>query len=69
MDFDDDDWGLSAEQLDSLEKDAYRKIAQQQQQLYSSSSSSDITQQLHSNNTKPIFSSPSNKVKFPFYFI
>uniref|UniRef100_A0A2C9W9H5 SWI/SNF-related matrix-associated actin-dependent regulator of chromatin subfamily A-like protein 1 n=1 Tax=Manihot esculenta TaxID=3983 RepID=A0A2C9W9H5_MANES len=63
MDFDDDDWGLSAEQLDSLEKDAYRKIAQQQQQLYSSSSSSDITQQLHSNNTKPIFSSPSNKVE------
>ncbi|XP_058000812.1 uncharacterized protein LOC110669090 isoform X2 [Hevea brasiliensis] len=63
MDFDDDDWGLSAEQLDSLEKDAYRKIAQQQQQHYSSSSSSNKTLQLHCNNTKAIFESPTKKVE------
>ncbi|XP_025013112.1 SWI/SNF-related matrix-associated actin-dependent regulator of chromatin subfamily A-like protein 1 isoform X1 [Ricinus communis] len=31
MDFE-DDWGLSVEELDSLEKDAYMKIAQQQRQ-------------------------------------
>ncbi|KAJ4825994.1 hypothetical protein Tsubulata_033218 [Turnera subulata] len=32
MELEDDDWGLSAEELDSLERDALHKIAQQQQQ-------------------------------------
>ncbi|XP_050219877.1 uncharacterized protein LOC126670238 isoform X2 [Mercurialis annua] len=37
----DDDWGLSVEELDSLEKEAYRTLAQQQQQQRHHHSSSD----------------------------
>ncbi|XP_048337388.2 uncharacterized protein LOC107431494 isoform X2 [Ziziphus jujuba] len=49
MNLEDDDWELSAEQLDSLEKDAFNKIAQQRLNPSSfpssSSSSSSINQQ------------------------
>ncbi|XP_037494779.1 SWI/SNF-related matrix-associated actin-dependent regulator of chromatin subfamily A-like protein 1 isoform X2 [Jatropha curcas] len=65
MEFDDEDWGLSAEELDSLEKDAYRKVAQQQQQHQQQhfSSSSHKTQPTLFNTTKPIFDSLSKKVE------
>lgn len=46
---DDDDWDLSADQLDSLERDAFQKIAQQRLNppTLPSSSSSSINQQQH----------------------
>ncbi|XP_065853070.1 uncharacterized protein [Euphorbia lathyris] len=68
MEFDDDDWGLSAQELDSLERDAYRKIAEQQQQQqqqqrqHSSSSSSNQNQLQHSNTAKVAPSSPGPRV-------
>ncbi|WCJ28566.1 SWI/SNF-related matrix-associated actin-dependent regulator of chromatin subfamily A-like protein 1 [Euphorbia peplus] len=58
---DDDDWGLSSQELDLLEQDAYRKIAQQHQNQHSSSFSDQNQQQHHSNAAKPI-SHPHNKV-------
>ncbi|KAH8494976.1 hypothetical protein H0E87_018232 [Populus deltoides] len=65
MELDDDDWGLSAEEFDSLERDALLKIASQQQQQQQPSASSSFnqqqSQQLHFSN-KPIFNSPSKKV-------
>lgn len=66
MELDDDDWGLSAEEFDSLERDALLKIASQQQQQQqqpsaSSSFNQQQNQQLHFSN-KPIFNSPSKKV-------
>ncbi|XP_011000979.1 PREDICTED: SWI/SNF-related matrix-associated actin-dependent regulator of chromatin subfamily A-like protein 1 isoform X1 [Populus euphratica] len=64
MELDDDDWGLSAEEFDSLERDALLKIASQQQQQQPSASCSfnqQQSQQLHLSN-KPIFNSPSKKV-------
>ncbi|KAF9673229.1 hypothetical protein SADUNF_Sadunf10G0002600 [Salix dunnii] len=65
MELDDDDWGLSAEEFDSLERDALLKIASQQQQQQPSASSSSFnqqqSQQLHFTH-KPIFNSPSKKV-------
>lgn len=66
MELDDDDWGLSAEEFDSLERDALLKIASQQQQQQqqpsaSSSFNQQQSQQLHFSN-KPIFNSPSKKV-------
>ncbi|KAJ6770907.1 SWI/SNF-RELATED MATRIX-ASSOCIATED ACTIN-DEPENDENT REGULATOR OF CHROMATIN SUBFAMILY A-LIKE PROTEIN 1 [Salix koriyanagi] len=64
MELDDDDWGLSAEEFDSLERDALLKIASQQQHQQPSASSSfnqRQSQQLHFTH-KPIFNSPSKKV-------
>uniref|UniRef100_A0A6N2MYY1 Helicase ATP-binding domain-containing protein n=1 Tax=Salix viminalis TaxID=40686 RepID=A0A6N2MYY1_SALVM len=64
MELDDDDWGLSAEEFDSLERDALLKIASQQQHQHPSASSSfnqQQSQQLHFTH-KPIFNSPSKKV-------
>ncbi|KAF3453526.1 hypothetical protein FNV43_RR03966 [Rhamnella rubrinervis] len=59
MELDDDDWDLSAEQLDSLERDAFQKIAQQRLNppTLPSSSSSSINQQ------QPAFSS-NNKTNY-----
>jgi hypothetical protein len=74
MELDDDDWGLSAEEFDSLERDALLKIASQQQQQQqqqqpsaSSSFNQQQNQQLHFSN-KPIFNSPSKKVKSSPFF-
>lgn len=73
MELDDDDWGLSAEEFDSLERDALLKIASQQQQQQqqqpsaSSSFNQQQSQQLHFSN-KPIFNSPSKKVKSSPFF-
>ncbi|KAJ6355755.1 hypothetical protein OIU78_003979 [Salix suchowensis] len=64
MELDDDDWGLSAEEFDSLERDALLKIASQQHHQQPSASSSfnqQQSQQLHFTH-KPIFNSPSKKV-------
>lgn len=70
MELDDDDWGLSAEEFDSLERDALLKIASQQQHQQPSASSSfnqQQSQQLHFTH-KPIFNSPSKKVKSSPFF-
>lgn len=49
MELDDDDWEFSAEELDSLERDAFQKIAQLQRNNPNSSSSSSS----YSNNKQP----------------
>ncbi|CAK7327448.1 unnamed protein product [Dovyalis caffra] len=68
MELDDDDWSLSAEEFDSLERDALQKIASQQQHHHqpcpsaaASSFNQQQSQQLHFND-KPIFNSPSKKI-------
>lgn len=73
-----DDWDLSAEDLDSLERDAFQKIAQQRKPSCSSSSTPSTNEQLnvqpqhsakHSGNylerspAKPSFDSRSERVK------
>uniref|UniRef100_A0A2P2M0Q1 Uncharacterized protein n=1 Tax=Rhizophora mucronata TaxID=61149 RepID=A0A2P2M0Q1_RHIMU len=68
MELDDDDWGLSAEDFDFLERDAQQRIAQQQlqqQQCSFSSSSSCFLNQNQQNlrdNTQANFDSFSYKV-------
>ncbi|XP_059436958.1 uncharacterized protein LOC132170063 [Corylus avellana] len=53
MDWDDDGWPWSAEELDSFERDAFQKIAQLQRQNPNSSSSSAAVKCSHYNNNKP----------------
>lgn len=56
MDLDDDEWELSAEELDSLERDAFQKIAQLQRHNPNSSSSSSSSASVNCsyyNNNKP----------------
>ncbi|CAN1279730.1 Putative ion channel POLLUX-like 2 [Linum perenne] len=66
----DDEWGLSAEELDALERDAVQKIAQQRQQmcgLSSSSSFSSVSQNPPRNcvnNSKPFLASSSYRGKY-----
>lgn len=59
---DDDDWGLSAEQLDQLERDAYRKLAERKA---SSSAASTATSPLPSAAYSPVKNShhhPASRV-------
>ncbi|KAE8077150.1 hypothetical protein FH972_015741 [Carpinus fangiana] len=54
MELDDDEWELSAEELDSLERDAFQKIAQLQRHNPTSSSSSSASVNCsYYNNNKP----------------
>jgi SWI/SNF-related matrix-associated actin-dependent regulator 1 of chromatin subfamily A len=73
----DDDWNLSAEELDSLERDAFQKLAQQRINSASTCSSSSSYSYNHqqslttTNNNRNAFetsipNSLSNQVKFPF---
>jgi hypothetical protein len=56
MELDDDEWELSAEEMDSLERDAFEKIAQLQRHNPNSSSSSStapLTCSYYNNNKQP----------------
>ncbi|XP_062143906.1 uncharacterized protein LOC133851479 isoform X2 [Alnus glutinosa] len=63
MELDDDEWELSAEEMDSLERDAFEKIAQlQRHNPYSSSSSTaPLTCSYYNNNKQPAAAPPQQQ--------
>lgn len=75
-----DEWELSAEELDSIEREALQRIAQQQNSYSISSSSSHLVSFNNQNPqnqnsfvpseiSNPIFCSSSTKVSFHFLFL